>query len=91
MSRGIDPREDELEKINRRKRSQQFQTQFSVAAENWRDFQISKPNRSSQDYLKKFNAVKRHIFPILGKRPIGKIEFEEVVQTLAGPAISDLS
>ena len=82
LSRGIDPREDELEKINRRKRRQQFQTHFSAAAKNWRDFQISKPNRSSQDYLKKFNAVKRHIFPILGKRPIGKIEFEEVVQAL---------
>ena len=56
-SQSIDPRKEALEKKDAIKRRQKFQTRFSVAAENWKDFQISRPNRSSQDYQTKFNAI----------------------------------
>ena len=82
LAQGIDPREEERNKVKRLERNQKLSIPFSVAAENWCDFQISRPNRSSQDYQKKFNAVKRHIFPLLGKRPIGSINFEEVLTAL---------
>ena len=82
LAQGIDPREEEREKAKLSKRKQKYQIPFSVAAENWRDFQIALPNRTSQDYQKKFNAVERHMFPILGNRPIGDIEYEEGLEAL---------
>lgn len=82
LAQGIDPREEEQEKAKQLKRKQKYQIPFSVAAENWRDFQIALPNRTSQDYQKKFNAVERHMFPILGNRPIGDIEYEEGLEAL---------
>jgi len=82
LAQGIDPREEEQEKAKQLKRKQKYQIPFSVAAENWRDFQIALPNRTAQDYQKKFNAVERHMFPILGNRPIGDIEYEEGLEAL---------
>ena len=82
LAQGIDPREEEQEKAKQLKRKQKYQIPFSVAAENWRDFQIALPNRTSQDYQKKFNAVERYMFPILGNRPIGDIEYEEGLEAL---------
>ena len=82
LAQGIDPREEEREKAKLSKRKQKYQIPFSVAAENWRDFQIALPNRTSQDYQKKFNAVERYMFPILGNRPIGDIEYEEGLEAL---------
>ena len=82
LEQGIDPRKEEEEKAKRIKRNQGFQTPFSVATDNWLNVQIAKPNRSTQDYQKKYNAIKKHMFPILGKRPIGNIDFEEVLNAL---------
>ena len=82
LSQGIDPREEEQEKARQLKRKQKYQIPFSVAAQNWCDFQIARPNVSAPDYQKKFNAVQKHMFPILGKRPIGDIEYEEGLKAL---------
>ena len=82
LEQGIDPRKEEEEKAKRIKRNQGFQAPFSVATDNWLNVQIAKPNRSTQDYQKKYNAIKKHMFPILGKRPIGNIDFEEVLNAL---------
>ena len=82
LARGIDPREKEREKAKQIARNKKAAKSFSEAAQDWHDFQIARPNRSSQDYKKKFNAIKKHMFPILGKRPIGSIDFDEVVEAL---------
>ena len=82
LEQGRDPREEEQELKNQIKRNLKLRKTFSEAAQDWHDFQIARPNRSSQDYKKKFNAIKKHMFPILEKRQIGSIKFEEVVEAL---------
>lgn len=82
LAQGIDPREEERNRKKQLELSQKFKTPFSVAAQNWCDFQIARPNVSAPDYQKKFNAVQKHMFPILGKRPIGEIEYEEGLKAL---------
>ena len=58
LEQGIDPREEEQELKNQIKRNLKLRKTFSEAAQDWHDFQIARPNRSSQDYKKKFKELK---------------------------------
>ena len=77
LAQGIDPREEGKEKTKQLKLKQKYQKPFSVAAKDWHDWQISRPNTRKKDYTSKYGLIKKHMLPGLGDRPIGSIEYEE--------------
>ena len=77
LAQGIDPREEAREKTKQLALKQKYQTPFKVAAQQWHDWQISRPNTAKRDYTAKYGLIKKHILPNLGDRPIGSIEYEE--------------
>ena len=77
LARGIDPREVEREKAKQLELNKKYQTPLSVAAQQWHDWQIERPNTAKKDYTSKYGLIKKHILPTLGDRPIGSIEYEE--------------
>tara|TARA_B100000959_G_scaffold31147_1_gene29744 strand:+ start:268 stop:1557 length:1290 start_codon:yes stop_codon:yes gene_type:complete len=82
LAQGIDPKEQERAKAKQLKVKQGKQVPLKVAAQDWHDFQIARPNVSAPDYQKKYRAVEKHIFPILGDMPISEIEYEDVLNAL---------
>jgi hypothetical protein len=82
LARGIDPREEGKEKTKQLKLKQKYQKPFSVAAKDWHDWQIARPNTRKRDYTSKYGLIKKHMLPELGDRPIGSIEYEEGLSLL---------
>ena len=82
LARGIDPREEGKEKTKQLKLKQKYQKPFSVAAKDWHDWQIARPNTRKRDYTSKYGLIKKHMLPELGDRPIGNIEYEEGLSLL---------
>jgi integrase len=82
LAQGDDPRELDRQQAKEIKIREGLLTPFKVASKKWHDVQIARPNVSTQDYQKRYRAIKKYITPILGDMPISEIETKEVLHAL---------
>ena len=82
LDQGINPKEEELELKNQIKRNRKLRERLSVKLHKIGTTSKLRDLIVVRKITRGHNAIKKHMFPILEKRQIGSIKFEEVVEAL---------
>jgi len=82
LQKGNDPREEERKQAAEQKIREGQLTPFKVCAKTWVDTRISRSDVSQKDYLKRYRAVEKYVFPDLAEKAVSEIETKHILEPL---------